>query len=125
MCRLSVAVIVNIRKAVQLIKTREEANSWRKHLNKIILLVQRRIRQQHQTAILEENKFKLESNLTLLKFYREKVKTIGVKTGAGVRTSKTFLWQDVTSVFRGRIKTGVILNSWTFKERILFLQKAK
>lgn len=62
---------------------------WRKYINKIIIHVRQRIRQQLS------NQFKLESNLTLPKSYREKLKTIGRKTGMSIRSTslKKLIWR--------------------------------
>lgn len=49
------------------------------------------------------------------------MKIVGVKTGAG--STEKLVWQDVALMFRGHIKTGVILNR-TFKDPALFFSKA-
>lgn len=123
---LSDQVINNIRNAIKIIKTVGEAETWRQHINKIILLLQRYLRKhkKYGTGTTKENVHKLEANLSLLKVFREKLKTIKRKTGAGLKPSCKILWQDVKSVFNNRIKTGVIINKSNIKDPKIFLKRA-
>lgn len=86
-CLLSDRVIKNIRAALNLTKTIQEVENWHKHINKIILIVNRSIIDCNNKT---NNLFKLEANLAILKFYREKLKQIksNVKTGSGLAQLK-------------------------------------
>lgn len=121
-CDLSDQVIKNIRVALNLTKTIKEVENWHKHINKIIFIVNKSIINCNKTS----NLFKLESNLAILKFYREKIKQIksSVKTGSGFAKIKRHLvWQDLKSVFGNRIQTGAIINKG-FKDPKIFFEKA-
>lgn len=124
---LSDEVIKKIREAINIIKTIDEVKIWGKHVNKFILLISKCIGNKNKS----ENFMKLEANLAILKYFREKLKQLKysiIKTGSGVTQSEKkkknqkLLWEDVKSIFRGRIKTGVILNK-SFKDPKIFLEK--
>lgn len=70
-CSLSYELIINIRSELLKIRTKEEVNVWRNHINKLIFYVHPRIHQHHQTPNPLKNRFNLEENLTLLQSFTE------------------------------------------------------
>lgn len=141
-CSLSDEAIVNIKDALPLIKTADEAERYRKHVNKIILLLHKCMDKQKNSAAAaadaalnrQENLLKLQGNFIILKFYREELKTIkanAVKIGAGIsplpppQRTKNLIWQDVKSVFKNRVKTGTIINKAGYKDPKIFFDKAQ
>lgn len=70
---------------------------------------------------------KPESNRTILKFQREKLKAIKAAKTDGLRRphKQNLIWKEKKSVFSGRIKTGAITNKTGYKDPKIFLEISK
>jgi len=132
---LSSNVIKKIQNILKLLKTKEEFERCRKNINKIIIIINKCIKQQKNTFNKFENLFKLEGNLTLLKTYREIIKNelkrseivsrSGYEGEKKKKAENKLVWQNIESVFNSRIQTGTIINKANFKDPKLFLQAAR
>ena len=101
---LSDDMVQKFEQLAKLIKTKEEYNKWIKFLNKNIRSFNK-IRKNEKTHKYS----KLESNLALLCYYREKFRNEYHKK---IKRNKlrNLMWTDIDSCFQGRIKTGAIIN---------------
>lgn len=130
--QLSDNTVKNVVEAFKILKTFDECNVWIKHICKIICILNRAIRRWKEIGKVE-NLFKIEANLSHLKYYRERIKQLKLSYrhvkhggGGGVITqkpnNKKLIWQDSASCFGSRIRTGIIANL-KYKDPKLFLEK--
>ncbi|KAK5640231.1 hypothetical protein RI129_011042 [Pyrocoelia pectoralis] len=114
-----------IRKAIKLLKTKDEITRHIHLLRNNIKYLKKFIRIQIYTV--NENPLRLESNLSILKCYLAKLKQLRHtldKRGAGVAIrSRNLQWHDVESCFNGRLLTGIIVNL-NIKDPLVFLKCA-
>lgn len=118
---LSDKVVENIRKAQKLVKSASEAKLWINYINKTIRLINKVLKQNKSAQIIEVGYFsKLEANLCLLKFYKEKLRE--KKRLSSSQSQKKLVWCDAESCFKSRIRTGAIINL-KYKDLKLFFEK--
>lgn len=104
---LSEKVLKKISELSRLIKTNDDYKKWVKFLNKHILLTKKFIRKGNGR---KTNVSKLESNLALLRYYKENFKVNCRYNTTQCKKKPNLIWQDVESCFKSRIRTGAIIN---------------
>jgi hypothetical protein len=119
-----------IQKYMSKIKTLEEINKLQIHIYNTIQIVRRAIKIKIHKENILESPFSLESTLSHLKYYRLKLKDLKKKliiSGRGLPTSDSkkysVQWEDVTTCFDTRIRTGFI-SSLNIKDPLTFLKKS-
>uniref|UniRef100_V5GS91 DNA-directed DNA polymerase n=1 Tax=Anoplophora glabripennis TaxID=217634 RepID=V5GS91_ANOGL len=127
-CDVSCKIIKLTKKSLTLLKTDDEINRHIKIINKNIGVINEAIKIKIHKIDKNENIFRLENNLAVLKYYREQLKQLKIKNkvsgGSVVRPNKkNLVWQDVKSCFKSRVRSGIIVNV-SLKEPKQFLKKS-
>lgn len=104
-------VLVKLEHVSRLVKTKTDICVWTKLIQKFIVLVQNCIKNKKKCI---KNCSKIESQLALLKYYKQYLQQIKTKR------KRNLIWQDLESCFNDRIRTGTIVNLKIVDPNIFF-----
>ncbi|XP_074025815.1 uncharacterized protein [Leptinotarsa decemlineata] len=116
--KVSDNIVLKIQKVGKLIKSKAEYCKWIKFLNKNILLLKKYIK--FNECSNKKYFSKLESNLALLKYYKQK---FNFHKNVDKNKKRNLIWQDLESCFNSRVRTGAIINL-KIKDPTEFFDKA-
>lgn len=114
---MSSEAVQKIELVSRLVKTKKDYKIHINHFRKILLLLKKAIKTKDCSL---GNFSKIETNILTLQYYLNKFKLDSKKVK--YLQGRQLVWQDVDSCFKGRIKTGSIINL-KFKDPKIFLDK--